>query len=350
MTQPITLRPLTPDDGLALDRLLLAAPDTGRIRLTPHYVVDPSEAVRVRFEDGFLGAVAETPGFDGLVGACMMRFGRAQIEGEVRPFAFTNNLIVHPNYRRQGIGATLMKWRVQTAHDRFGDDVVILSLIQQGNVGSVRMVTKFLSQILPDRVLTIPMPTRRKPPRFPAGWGVHEAEDENLPTIARSLNDFYQDYNFYEPLTAATLNRWLHVTVAGQRFRHLMLLRDKSGEMLAAAGVTEGYRLSELHIEKLPLSIRLASSLLHLLPAGGVSRGIGIEKVWHAPGRPDALRLLVDHIRWAWRDQVNMVSCSLDPQGPLRQIFPTRPWTPTHKASVVVDAPVTISPDRLVAA
>ncbi|HFQ95389.1 MAG TPA: GNAT family N-acetyltransferase, partial [Anaerolineae bacterium] len=150
MAHPITLRPLTPDDGPAFARLLLASPDTGRIHLTPHYVVDPCEAIRASQEDDFLGVVAETPGFDGLVGAGLVRFGRAQIEGEVRPYAFLNPLIVHPDHRRQGIATALVRWRVQAARDRFGDAAVIWALIQRGNVGSVRTVTKFLPQMLPD--------------------------------------------------------------------------------------------------------------------------------------------------------------------------------------------------------
>ncbi len=350
MAHPITLRSLTPDDGPAFARLLLASPDTGRIHLTLHYVVDPYEAIRASQEDDFLGVAAETPGFDGLVGAGLVRFGRAQIEGEVRPYAFLNTLIVHPNHRRQGIATALVRWRVRAARDRFGDAGVIWALIQRGNVGSVRTVTKFLPQMLPDRLLTIPMPARRKPPRLPAGWRVREAADADLPEIASRLNEFYRDYNFYEPQTEATVARWLRATVAGQRFRHLLLLSDENGEMLAAAGVNESYRLSELHIGKLPLSLRLANAFLHLVPAGGVSRSIGIEKVWHAPGQQDALRLLVDHIRWAWRDQVNMIAISFDTQAPLRRAFPTRPWTPTHLASVVADGPVTLSPERLVIA
>ena len=69
MAHPITLRPLTPDDGPAFAQLLLAAPDTGRIHLTLHYVVDPYEAIRASQSDDFLGVAAETPGFDGLVSA-----------------------------------------------------------------------------------------------------------------------------------------------------------------------------------------------------------------------------------------------------------------------------------------
>jgi oligopeptide/dipeptide ABC transporter ATP-binding protein len=59
MSTSFTLRPMTPDDGPAFSRLLLAAPDTGRITFTLHYLGDPWESLRARQGDDFLGVVAE---------------------------------------------------------------------------------------------------------------------------------------------------------------------------------------------------------------------------------------------------------------------------------------------------
>jgi len=347
MSQPFTLRSFTPADGPAFAELLLAAPDTGRITLTLHYLGDPYESMRVRQGDDFLGVVAEAPGHEGLVGAGLVRFGRMQLEGRLYPYAYLNTLIVHPDFRRQGIATALVNWRVQAARERLGEDAVIWAHIQQGNIGSVRTVTKYLPQMIPDRQLGIPMTARSKPLKSKTDWQVRDASAADLPAIARRLNDFYRDYNFYEPQTSDSLSQWITSTIRGESYRRYLVVSDGAGAMLAGAGVEESYRLSELHVSDLSLGLRLANAFLHLVPADGVSRSIAITKYWHGDGQREALRYLVEHIRWAWRDRANMVLVSCDANDPVRPIFPTRPWTPIHVSAVVADAPVAISPERL---
>ena len=183
MTTSLTLRPMTPDDGPAFSRLLLAAPDTGRITFTLHYLGDPWESLRARQGDDFLGVVAEIPGHEELVGAGLIRFGRMQLEGRIYPFAYLNTLVVHPDFRRQGIATALVRWRVGAARERLGEDAVIWAHIQQGNVGSVRTVTKFLPQMLPDRDVSILMNARSKPPKAVSGWRIATAQEDDLPDI-----------------------------------------------------------------------------------------------------------------------------------------------------------------------
>ncbi len=182
MTLPFTLRPFEPEDGSAFAQLLLDSPDTGRIHFTSHYQVDPYVALSVRQGD-FLGIVAETPGQEGLIGAGLVRFRQAQIEGELRPSALLNTLIVHPRFRRQGIASALVEWLVRAARQRFGDEGVIWASIQRGNVGSVRTVTKFLPQMIPDRLITIPMKMWNKPPKPVPGWRVREASKDELAQV-----------------------------------------------------------------------------------------------------------------------------------------------------------------------
>jgi len=348
MTASFSLRPFGPRDGPAFGQLLLASPDTGRIHTTRHYRVNPYAVLSVLQED-FSGVVAEMPGHEGLVGAGLIRFGRAQIEGALRPYALLNTLIVHPEFRKRGIASALVRWRVQAARERFGSDVVIWALIQQGNIGSVRTVTKHLKQIIADRIRVIPMKMRHKPPKPVSGWRVRSAEREDLAEIAGHLNSFHREHNFYEPQTADTLARWLTASPLETPFRHYLILTDATGEMLAGAGVAEMYRLSKLHVVDMSPALRLLNMFLRMVPADGVSTELTIARLWHAPGQMRAAKHLLEHIRWQWRDGAAMALASVDRENPLVQAFPLRPWTPSTRSSLVATGPVRLSPRRLIA-
>ena len=348
MTLPFTLRPFEPEDGPAFARLLLDSPDTGRIHITLHYQVDPYAALSVRQGD-FLGVVAETPGQEGLIGAGLVRFRQAQIEGELRPSALLNTLIVHPRFRRHGIATALVEWQVRAARQRFGDEGVIWASIQRGNVGSVRTVTKFLPQMIPDRLTTIPMKMRNKPPKPVPGWHVREASEDELAQVTHHLNAFYEDYNLYEPQTGETMARWLADSPLETPFRHYLVLTDAAGEVLAGAAVVEAHRLSVLHVTDMSPSLRFLNALLKFVPADGASKSMSINRYWHKPGQLHALRHLVETIRWQWRDQANMVTASVDVASPLIRAFPLRPWTPAPRMSVVAAGPVSLSHERLIA-
>lgn len=342
------LRPLVPQDGQAFDRLRLESPDTGRIHFTYHYQIDPYAALSARQGD-FLGVVAEVPGHDGLVGACLVDFRQAWIEGALRPCGLLNTLGVHPRFRRRGIATALVTWCVQAAQERFGDEGVVWALIQRGNVGSVRTLTKHLHQVIPERIVSIPMKMRGRPPRSVEGWYVREADEDDLPRVAERMNRFYDGYNFYPPQTADTLARWLTTSPFEAPFRRYLVLTDGAGEILAGAGVEEGYRLSTLHVEDMSLSLRVLNRLLRLVPPDGVSKGLTITKVWHAPGQVRAARYLVESICWQWRDRATTALAQVDLESPLVRAFPLRPWTPAPRLSVVPTGPVALSPERCIA-
>ena len=342
------LRPFAPQDGPAFDRLQLESPDTGRIHFTYHYQIDPYAALHARQGD-FLGVVAEVPGHDGLVGACLVDFREAQIEGALRPCGLLNTLVVHPEFRRRGIATALVTWCVQAARERFGDEGVVWALIQRGNVGSVRTLTKHLRQTIPERIVSIPIKVRSRPPRPMPGWHVREADEDDLPRVAERMNRFYDGYNFYRPQTADTLAQWLTTSPFETPFRRYLVLTDGAGEILAGAGVEEGYRLGTLHVEDMSPSLRVLNGLLRLVPADGVSKGLTLTKVWHAPGQVWAARYLVESICWQWRDQATMAAAHVDLESPLIRVFPLRPWTPAPRLSVVAAGPVALSPERYIA-
>jgi len=75
MKSEFSLRRLRPGDGQALAKLMDDSPDTGRVSTAVHFEIDAWMALSAT-QGEFLGVAAESPDYDGLVGACLMRFGR----------------------------------------------------------------------------------------------------------------------------------------------------------------------------------------------------------------------------------------------------------------------------------
>ena len=347
MSTDFQLRPLETSDGPALADLILACPDTGRIHFTYHYYVDPIEDFRVHQGD-YLGVVAEASECNGLVGAGLVRFYHAMVDGVLRPCALLNTLLVHPAYRRRGIATALVEWRIRAARERVGDKGIIRASIQSGNTGSFRTVTKFLKQVIPDRVCSIPMKTSHRRPKLPNSWVIRPAHAEELEQIAGEVNRFYGGCNFYEPQTGEKLTEWLGATVNGKTFRKYIVLTDKAGALLGGVGVSEEYHFGALHVDKMSLSLKVLNFFLRLVPPDGDSRHVNISKFWYSDDKIEVLKYLVAHALWQYRQQASMVIVHVDANSMYLDAFPKQPWTPVTKSSIVADAPFEISSERLI--
>jgi len=339
------LRPLHERDGSALGALLSESPDTGRIRTAVRYWKGVLEVWQATDQD-FIGVVAEAPGHEGLVGACMARFGYCQFEGAVRPHALLHTLMVHPQYRRRGIASALVGWLVERVRQRLGEEGVIWALVQQGNVGSMRTLCKHLGQFLEERLFAVSLKPSSKVPRPPLGVIVRLAEPSEFGEIADRLNRFYKDYNFYEPLTGEKLASWCANDLLGSPFRHYFVALDAEGRYLAGAGVVESYRLRVLEVRKLPRLLGLVNFFLRMVPADGVIRGLSLSKVWVAPGQLAAAKYLVDTIRWRWHGRADLLLGQFSPLHPFLPILGMRPWSGVTKLAVAVEGPVSASLER----
>src|SRR5690606_4996571 len=147
-----------------------------------------------------------------------------QLNGNMRPYALLSNLIVHPEYRGQGIATQLAAWRIDYARQKLGEDVAILASIQEKNSSSMAAATKWSHQIL-GHYVSCALPVLQKS----AYQGNHLFRIVNafeLETIANGLNLFYQDYNLYIPETGETLAAWLQRSPLERPFRQYHVVTD----------------------------------------------------------------------------------------------------------------------------
>ncbi len=123
------LRPMEPSDGPAIDLLMRTEAQTTSMSMTTHYRHDVYQALLAQHPTLY-GVVAEAPGHTGIVGMATAFTDEVSIGGRVMPSAHLENLKVHHDVRRQGLGSRLAAWRIDEAQRRFGGEGVITTGVE----------------------------------------------------------------------------------------------------------------------------------------------------------------------------------------------------------------------------
>lgn len=338
----IAIREVTREDSDALGELL-ASPDTGRIQFAPRYHVDAYEAM-VELERDVEGAVAVWQASGAVIGCGFVRYSHIQYEGMLREYAWLHGLRVHRDYRRRGVATRLAQWRVRRARERVGDDGIIGANIQQGNEGSLQVAQSWQKYVAGELVSGV-VGVRQKALKPLTGVTVRRAEPKEYGRVARGMNSFYEDYNFYAPETDESLAEWLAVTPFDDAMRHYFVAVGGKGSILAGMGIVEGHRVMELEVKRMPGPLRLLNHVVKLVPPDGRMRQLMAVKPWFAPGRLAEARYLWETLRWHWRDRGATLAFTYDEHSPLKQVFRTPLWMPKTAFTVAVDAPA--APSRL---
>jgi N-acetylglutamate synthase-like GNAT family acetyltransferase len=116
--------------------------------------------------------------------------------------------------------------------------------------------------------------------------GIRMATAEDLPRVARLINDTWQGYEFGEPVTAEALGDFIARTPAFGIEN--VLLIEEDGEVLACLGYWDWSQVTRLTVQGLSTRLRLLSGVLDLaswiLPLpGGVHAGDTLAQVVLTP-------------------------------------------------------------------
>src|SRR5262245_48734119 len=183
-----TLRPMAPGDGPAMDRLMREEAQTTAISLTTHYQHDVVTSLLAQHPTLF-GVVAEVPGDDRLAGMATAFMQELTIGGRPYRSAFLENLKVRSDLRRQGLGGRLAAWRIAEAERRSGDDLVVMTVMDSTNEGSLATARHWATQFLGPVTVRITRMAGRA--RTPEGIRIRPLEDADLPAVAEGARAFF---------------------------------------------------------------------------------------------------------------------------------------------------------------
>ena len=344
----VDLRPLIDHDGPAMAGLSFSAPVQGGIGYAANYRVDAVKGTRALYGD-MDGVAALQPGSARMVGVGITRYGECLYEGELLPFALIGNLVVHPDYRNHGLVESLVDWQVSNARARLGPQGVLLANYQRSNLAYDRLFRRWLK----DRVgpldyhilRALPDPPH---PRDPAAASITAgplAEDE-YEQFAGQLNAFYAGHNFHLPASAQTLVELVGRTPFTSPIRHAYAAVDSRGNLLAGLVVNEEYRVRELEIRSLPLALSLLNRVARHIPEDGIVREVLLDHIWFEEGHARAALHLIDTVRWIWANRATSFSILIDPRGPLKALFPTRPWSVITRTVLACAGPRPLDPEK----
>jgi predicted N-acetyltransferase YhbS len=312
------LRPLTETDGPALAQILRTEAPTTPTALTTRYRHDVYRSL-LALHPTFFGVVAETPGLAGLAGMATASGNEIQFDDDVFPVIFLENLKVHHDVRRRGLGGQLAAWRIAEGRRRFGSEARVMTGIDSTNEASIATARRWATQILGPAKVVIAR-TTRTPPAL-AGLRVRPLEDDDLAAVVDAVNGFYAGIQLFPRQTAERLRASLAATAIGPPIRRYRVVEAPDGSLVAGACVTERFELMEDHIDRLPVPLSILATVLRLLPPDRVIRTAEVSLAWHAPGRLDAGRLLWEAIRYEWRDRATHIAGNADERGPLAAVY-----------------------------
>lgn len=189
--------------------------------------------------------------------ACGLRTGR--VNGAPRKIGYEFQYFTAPEYRGTGVARQLHE-RIE---DHFVTNGVVLSylFIMEGNRPAVRLFERqgfrlHRTLVMPLLVVHEEMPSN--------SWDrVRPLESSDLKAVSELLNETWEPFDLYEPMSADSLSRFIDRTPA-YRFDNVLVL-EHQGEILACLGFWDWSRIARITVKSINLRMHLTRIVLSLV-------------------------------------------------------------------------------------
>jgi predicted N-acetyltransferase YhbS len=318
------IRPAQPGDSPHIAALETAHPDSGALGLSFHYKVD-ALAAQQALRPGSVCLVADAGG--SIVGMGFYWPSIGTVSGSNRFVGMIYGLVVHSEFRRQGIASSIYAALVEHIRTAGGPGAVVVAGVQAGNEGSVKAAKRWATQSIIGRTRVLVRPTRSKAPKLPRGLEFREVSDADWVAVAEGITTCYQDHELAPKWDAAQMRDSYEAVPFGERIRGYVVATNEHGEIIAGIGAVFDGLVETGHFERMPLVLRMVDAVFHLLPRDGVLRRVVCRDVWFSRDvarSAEALSALWDFASWTWRAQGNNLMLITDRNGPVSRAIPKK--------------------------
>lgn len=343
-TNKFTLREFQPSDSAGIGKLITEFADD----LTTRFQVDPYAAIVYGTESRTTGVLVEAPGHDGFIGMGTVRFSKVIFNGQILPLAFLDGLKVKEEFRGQGLGYQIARWRIQKAREEYGDQCVVGTGMLHTNQASHAVAAKLCREFAESAIEVRLVPMLNRQPRPKPGITVRKIERQEFEEFASKQNQFFRQYNLYPPTSPEAIARVVDVSVEGRRPYRYFAAVDSRGNLLAGAQSWARGLLKTDTINHIPGAMRLMNNFLHVLPPDYVIRDVSVSGIWYTADQIRAAQYLWETLRWACRDQGTTLAVSLDGRDPMLNTIKLKPWhQPRPKITLAIHGPEALNREQL---
>jgi N-acetylglutamate synthase-like GNAT family acetyltransferase len=269
------IREAWPDDNDDLKALQLKCPQGKKLIVS--VVNTPDFFARAKAYESSKVYVALDGGR--IIGSAALATRNAVVNGEVSRIGYSYQAFVVPEYRRKGVVNRLEQQAENFATQQ--DMILMYGLVIGDNKPSMRWL-EHRGYKLHKKLVVAGMPVYKEMDVL-CKESVRQASLEDLPAVAEVLNETWQGFEMYEPVSAQALKHFVSRT-PGYSFNNLLVLQD-GDEILACLGYWDWGKIMRITVEALSLKIRMM---------GLIVRAAGLFRPMPRPLKPgDILKQII---------------------------------------------------------
>jgi predicted N-acetyltransferase YhbS len=248
------IREATPDDNAELQELQAKCPQGTTLIVST--VNTPDFFARAKAYESYKVYVACEE--NRIIGSAACAIRNAVVNGQLSRVAYLFQAFVSPDYRRKGIASQLLQQRLDYLTQQGA--VLAYTLIMEGNIPSMRYVESQGFKL--HRTLVMPGLAVYKEMDVISREKIRSTTSEDLVAVAELLNETWQGFELYKPMSADALAQFVTRTPA-YSFDNLLVLEDQ-GEILACLGFWDWSQITRVTVKALSSKMRMIGLLLDI--------------------------------------------------------------------------------------
>lgn len=186
--------------------------------------------------------------------ACALK--NAVVNGSVRRVGYGFQAFVAPEHRRKGVASRLHQYREDYAAQQGA--VLFYTLVLEKNTPAMQYIERCGYNL--HRTVVMPCVAVYKKMVTTSGWKVRPVQSEDLSKVVKLLNETWQGFELYEPLSAKGLAQFICRT-PGYSFDNLLVL-EKGSEILACIGYLDWSQVMRIRVETLNIKMRMVGLMI----------------------------------------------------------------------------------------